>query len=371
MSDRRRNIFVLLLVVGPHRRARSSVDRPTKETKLGLDLQGGVQLVYEAQADQAAADGHGRGARTARSTSCASASTSSASPSRRSSRAGHDQIEVNLPGVDDAERAARQVGTTAQLYFYDWEPNVLDEDCQTNPDAGQRRPDADHRALQRGQARVEVRAAGRRQQHDATARASTPSTRTSKQPLNDGHRRSEEPRGPARRPRRPGPARHGGDLEVPEGILVVRNEDQRAAEQQRAGPVDRWWVLRDNPALSGTDIRNPEQNFDQQGGGEPIVTMEFTDKGREAFAGRHARDRPARRRQRGAHGGRRPDRRLAPLRDRARQRAGLDAVHQLPREPGRHRRRDRRPDLRRLHDPARPGPREPPQDRRAADASSS
>ena len=46
---------------------------------------------------------------------------------------------------------------------------------------------------------------------------------------------------------------------------------------------DRWWVIQDNPALSGTDIKNPEQNFDQRGGGDPIVTFEFTDKGREAF----------------------------------------------------------------------------------------
>ena len=49
-------------------------------------------------------------------------------------RTGENQIEVNLPGVDDAERAARQVGTTAQLYFYDWEPNILDETCRTNPE---------------------------------------------------------------------------------------------------------------------------------------------------------------------------------------------------------------------------------------------
>ena len=47
-------------------------------------------------------------------------------------RTGEDQIEVNLPGVADAERAAKQVGSTAQLFFYDWEANVLDENCKTN-----------------------------------------------------------------------------------------------------------------------------------------------------------------------------------------------------------------------------------------------
>ena len=40
-------------------------------------------------------------------------------------RAGRDQISVGLPDVQNAERAKEQVGTTAQLQFYDWEPNVL------------------------------------------------------------------------------------------------------------------------------------------------------------------------------------------------------------------------------------------------------
>ena len=40
--------------------------------------------------------------------------------------------------------------------------------------------------------------------------------------------------------------------------------------------------MQDNPALSGTDIKNPEQNFDNGAGGsgQPIVTFDFTDKGR-------------------------------------------------------------------------------------------
>ena len=48
-----------------------------------------------------------------------------------------------------------------------------------------------------------------------------------------------------------------------------------------AADPDRYWVIQDNPALSGTDIKNPEQNFDDAR--EPIVTFDFTDKGRDAF----------------------------------------------------------------------------------------
>ena len=66
---------------------------------------------------------------------------------------------------------------------------------------------------------------------------------------------------------------------MPEGILVVRDEKPDA----KAPDPDRWWVVADNPALSGTDIKNPKQTTDSQAGGQPIVTFEFTKKGREAF----------------------------------------------------------------------------------------
>ncbi len=40
-------------------------------------------------------------------------------------RLGTDQITVSLPGVTDARAPTEQVGTTAQLYYYDWEPNLI------------------------------------------------------------------------------------------------------------------------------------------------------------------------------------------------------------------------------------------------------
>ena len=71
-------------------------------------------------------------------------------------------------------------------------------------------------------------------------------------------------------------------LEVPEGVVVLRDEDRRDPEN-RQGEVDNWWVLKDNPVLGGAEIRNPEQGFQDGSGGPPNVTMEFSDKGRKAF----------------------------------------------------------------------------------------
>src|ERR671911_279126 len=51
-------------------------------------------------------------------------------------RSGTDQISIGLPDVQNAQRAIDQVGSTAQLQFYDWEPNVLGDRGPDVPYAG-------------------------------------------------------------------------------------------------------------------------------------------------------------------------------------------------------------------------------------------
>ena len=80
--------------------------------------------------------------------------------------------------------------------------------------------------------------------------------------------------------------------EVKPGTAIVRAESPDNAKVK----PDRWYVLNDAPALNGTDIKDPQQNYDNGpgGSGAPIVTFGFTDKGRKIWPRRHARDRPAR-----------------------------------------------------------------------------
>src|SRR3954452_4398998 len=131
MSERRRNSLILLVVLGLI--AASVVVAATRETKLGLDLQGGVSLVYQGkptkQQPTITQDSLDRAVDIIRDRVDA---LGVAEP--QIARSGRDQINVSLPAVKDAKRAADQVGSTAQMYFYDWEPNVLDADCKTNPD---------------------------------------------------------------------------------------------------------------------------------------------------------------------------------------------------------------------------------------------
>ena len=279
MSDRRRNIFVLLAVVGLM--AASLVVIFAKETKLGLDLQGGVQLVYEGkptkQQPTVTQDGLERALDIMRSRVD---SLGVAEPELQ--RSGSDQIVVSLPGVDNAQRAADIVGTTAQLYFYDWEPNILDADCKTNPElvnGGQQPIAGQYEAVKRAsKCPPEV---DNNNTNDGDLYYAF--DKKSHDPLNDGV--PEENRSDLEKSLQDqGKDANAEILKVPEGVIVLRAVDDRTGDQKNRGQVDQWWVLKDNPVLSGTDIKNPEQNFENGTGGPPIVTMDFSDKGRKAFA---------------------------------------------------------------------------------------
>ena len=89
---------------------------------LGLDLQGGLEVVLEAQAppgEEITQDALDRSIAIIRSRVD---KLGVAEPEIR--KQGRDQIVIELAGVDDPERAAALIGKTAQLQFYDLEGDV-------------------------------------------------------------------------------------------------------------------------------------------------------------------------------------------------------------------------------------------------------
>src|SRR6201996_831931 len=122
MGSRRQHVFVLLFVVVLV--IASGIVIATKETKLGLDLQGGLQLVYEGQPTGTATEVSGEDIEDSINIIEKRINNLGVSESEVA-RLGNKNITVGLPGVTDANRAAEQVGTTAQLYFFDWEPNLI------------------------------------------------------------------------------------------------------------------------------------------------------------------------------------------------------------------------------------------------------
>jgi SecD/SecF fusion protein len=71
-------------------------------------------------------------------------------------------------------------------------------------------------------------------------------------------------------------------LSVPQGTLVVQQEPAQGEEQTDDPNAAAWFVIRDRPALSGTDIKDPKASFDQFD--QPNVTFNFSDQGRQEFA---------------------------------------------------------------------------------------
>src|SRR5919106_2369103 len=111
MSDRRRNVFILLTVVGLL--AASLTVIFAKQTRLGLDLQGGVQLVYEARPTKQQPTVNQEALDRAIDIMRDRVDSLGVAESELQ-RAGRNQIDVSLPGEENPDRAADQVGTTAQ-----------------------------------------------------------------------------------------------------------------------------------------------------------------------------------------------------------------------------------------------------------------
>src|SRR5579884_2618879 len=122
MTDRQRNVFILALVVGLI--AASGVVIAVNKTFLGLDLKGGVQLVYQGRPTPQTP--HVTQAALQRAVDTMNQRVNQLGVSEPLiSTQGHDQISVGLPDVQDTARAERLVGTTARLAFYDWEANAI------------------------------------------------------------------------------------------------------------------------------------------------------------------------------------------------------------------------------------------------------
>lgn len=293
MSPRSRNGLVLLFVGGLLILSLMVIlpgSPAQKTTRLGLDLQGGVELVYQGKpTPQAKVD---------------SASINRAIEIMRNrvdalgvaepeiQRSGDDQITVGLPNVTNVQRAEKQVGTPAQLAFYDWEANVLTSNGKT---AASQLTAQDPEALRVSQAAGDPSAG--MGLYDAVKLAA-------KQPVRGGQDISRV--GPqywlfdARHKLIAGPddsrkdllselpggkAPPGSELVVvPQGTVVLQATYRKQSQVPKDPNLAKWYVLRDQVSLFGKDITDPKQGVDQnQAGSPPDVEFQFTDKGKKAF----------------------------------------------------------------------------------------
>ncbi|MGI8920125.1 MAG: protein translocase subunit SecD [Solirubrobacteraceae bacterium] len=286
MNDRARNRLVLVVVavlvvasllVAVNVPGLKAVHKPTR---LGLDLKGGVELIYQGEPtpQQPKVD--------------LTALTRAVDIMRKRvdrlgvaepqiQTSGTDQIDVSLPGVKNEALAEQQVGRVAQLFFYDWETNVLGPNGQPAPNnqsvTGGGNPEAGVGALS---------------YYDAVTRASKrlpgapnckrpPSTGDQYYLVNDANKTTD--RGPddsasgltSEQPAPPGDR----VVKVNQGTVVV----QVPTGSQPKGALARYYVLNDCPVLNGTEISSPAQNFDPNTNA-PNVTFDFSSSSaRNAF----------------------------------------------------------------------------------------
>jgi SecD/SecF fusion protein len=286
VTERRRNLFVLLLVLGLLIASAAMI--ATKPTKLGLDLQGGVELVYQAQPTKqtpVTPDAMQRAIDVMRERVD---QLGVAEPAIQ--QAGDKQISVALPAVKNLGQAIDQVGTVAQLAFYDWEVNVIGPDGKPAPT---------NQSVTGGPA---AGSAGAMKLYDAVLLASkrpakieannsrdtslfyavNPKTKTVYRASKDPNALAGENTRQQALARVPAPLRAQAKVyEVKPDTVIIRAEQPPTVKVKS----DAWYVLKDDVALKGQEIKNPQQNFDRgaAGSGQPIVTFEFTSKGRQVW----------------------------------------------------------------------------------------
>jgi SecD/SecF fusion protein len=321
MTDRQRNGFILLLVIGLVLGSLvviagiPGVAKP-KKTVLGLDLKGGVELVYEGLPSAQSGVTPTSLQRAVDIMRNRVDQLGVAEPEIQTS--GGNEITVGLPNVSDTSRAEAEVGATAQLYFYDWEANAITPNGKSvasqiqsqDPTAvtisqgsgstvGPGEPGAGSMGLYQAvelaskqpywasstNSRTTTQywmfgapgsAACATAAHDAgTVPVAGEHCLLSGPDDNINDLESGLPNGVS--------ASEGQIIAIPRGWVVMQAIPESFSHPTPIGdPSAQFFVLKDDVALRGSDITNPQESTDPNSG-EPDVTFGFSSKGKSEF----------------------------------------------------------------------------------------
>jgi SecD/SecF fusion protein len=304
VGSRRRNLLILLIVAGLV--AASGIVIALKPTRLGLELKGGVSLVYKGRATATAKVNNESLDRAIDIMRKRVDQLGVAEPEIQ--RTGAEEINVALPDVSNARRAQEQVGKTAQLNFYDWEPNVIDAEgkpVSTFPDPSETGGE-DAAGVEEGltQYQAVLRAAKRpaiiRKNDTTYEQGCTPAqvdgciygswylldTKHEKmlcaggKPVCPPQDTESELYADGYKP--PADAKVKAVRVNPGTILVQAHPEEIDGKINNSSP-NSFYVLNDDPVLNGSNISSPQQSFQEQGSGEPDVTFGFSSHGRKVF----------------------------------------------------------------------------------------
>ena len=253
----RRPILLLALVVGLV--AASVIAIALKPTVLGLDLQGGVEVVLQgkpteqAQVTEEAID---RSVEIIRDRVDA---FGVAEPEIQTQ--GDDQIVVALPGAEDPA-AVNDLINPAQLMFIPFEANVV------GPPEGSSLYDA--AKLAERTEPDEERGLPSFYAFDRESKELLAGPESDRVTLREAFPNDRIPP-------------NAEVVEVPRGLFLAFEETQ--FETRESGTEQRWYVFQNNPGLTGQDVSSASARLETQGigGNRWIVAMDFTGDGREKF----------------------------------------------------------------------------------------
>ncbi len=298
MTDRKRNALILLIVAGLVVASVAAIT--TKKTRLGLELKGGVELVYQAKPTAQSKVTPESLERAIDIMRKRVDQLGVAQPEIQSS--GEDQIDVALPDVSNATRAQNEVGKTAQLQFYDWEPNVIGPTGEPAPTEGTVTGDTtaqgaggltagllEYQAVLRGAKRKPIlRHSDTTWTLGCTAAQLEGCLYGSWYLLDTAHEKVL--RGPEENehnlytdlPKLEKGAKLKAVRVNPGTVLVQAHAVETAAGKVTNPSPNSWYVLNDDPVLNGEDITNPTQGNDESTG-QPNVTFGFNSHGKKVF----------------------------------------------------------------------------------------
>ncbi len=280
---------------------------PSASAARGKTGRGGIELVYRGQPTGETESVSGKEIKDtiaiirkrARSLGLLGASVS---------RLGFAEIKVDLPHATHA-RAIEALGSAGQLYLYDWEPNLLGPEQAIGGYPGQRPPstalkDLEEEWTEAGRnpksvenaeliasgafpnAYIAALLASEQEPSETCDNCSAPNPRyflfekEAPHKLLAGPEPSiedlyESPTGEAL-------PEDSLVVEIPVGTVLVSElpTEPNGKVDETAQPG--WFALKDDPALSGSEITDPKQEY-AAGNGEPTVTFGFTPEGRKAF----------------------------------------------------------------------------------------
>lgn len=258
----RRPLLLIAVIVGLL--AASAVAIALRPTVLGLDLQGGVEVVLQGKAtdvSQVTPEAIDRSVEIIRSRVDA---FGVAEPEIQ--KQGSDQISVALAGAKNPEQVVRDLIQPAQLMFINFERNVVDPEPSTTlwdaVQLAQKTKPTSDRGLPTFYA------------FDAKTRQPVPGIEpaNTRQDLVDSFPNNAIPPGVIVE-------------KVPKGLFIAAQESQRL-QTRDAGTQKTYLVFQNSPGLTGADITEARATIETGGLGsrQRIVTLQFTGEGRQKFA---------------------------------------------------------------------------------------